>query len=70
MARHLPSTEICIVLRTIPIAGVLAVLLVLACAGATGIGCNSGGAGVNYTSIQALVDAASDGAMIEVRSGT
>ena len=35
MTRHPPTTEIRILLRTILSAGVLAVLLVLACAGAT-----------------------------------
>ena len=55
-------------------AGVLAVLLVLACAGtaagATWVVDDDGGAGVDYTTIQAAVDAASAGDTIEVRSGT
>ena len=54
-------------------AGVLAVLL-LACAdtaaGATLVVDDDGGAGVDYTTIQAAVDAASAGDTIEVRSGT
>jgi pectin methylesterase-like acyl-CoA thioesterase len=60
-------------LRTILSAGVLAVLL-LACAGtaagATWVVDDDGGAGVDYTTIQAAVNAAAAGDTIEVRSGT
>ena len=52
MKRRLPLTETCIVLRTILSAGVLAVLLVLACAGAaagaTWVVDDDGGAGVDF----------------------
>ena len=55
-------------------AGVLAVLLVLACAGtaagATWVVDDDGGAGVDYMTIQAAVNAAAAGDTIEVRSGT
>ena len=72
MTRRPPTTEIRIVLRTILSAGVLAVL-VLACAGtaagATWVVDDDGGAGVDFTTIQAAVDAASAGDTIEVRGG-
>ena len=71
MTRRPPTTEICIVLRTILSAGVLAVLL-LACAGAAA-GATwvvDDGGGADFTSIQAAVDAAGAGDAIEVRSGT
>ncbi len=72
MTRRPPTTETRTVLRTILSAGVLAVL-VLACAGAaagaTWVVDADGGAGVNYTTIQAAVNAASDGDTIEVRGG-
>ncbi|MEA1866077.1 MAG: hypothetical protein U9N46_12980 [Euryarchaeota archaeon] len=71
MARRPHTTELRIVLRTILSAGVLAVLL-LACvgvaAGATWVVDDGGGA--DFASIQAAVDAASDGDTIEVASGT
>ena len=61
------------VLRTIFNAGVLAVL-VLACAGmaagATWVVDDDGGAGVDYATVQAAVNAANAGDMIEVRGGT
>ncbi|MEA3282514.1 MAG: hypothetical protein U9Q68_08150, partial [Euryarchaeota archaeon] len=61
------------VLRTILSAGVLAVLL-LACAGtaagATWVVDGDGGAGLDYTTIQAAIDAATAGDVIEVRRGT
>ena len=70
MIRRPPTTEIRIDLRTILSAGVLAVLLLLAragtAAGATWIVDDDGGAGVDYTTIQAAVDAASPGDTIEV----
>jgi parallel beta-helix repeat protein len=73
MTRRPPTTEPRILLRTILSAGVLAVLL-LACAGtaagATWVVDDDGGAGVDYTTIQAAVNAASDGDTIEVRGGT
>ncbi|MCD6207626.1 MAG: hypothetical protein J7J06_06500 [Methanosarcinales archaeon] len=63
MTRRPPTTEIRILLRTILSAGVLAVLLVLACAGtaagATWVVDDDGGA--DFTSIQAAVDAAGEG---------
>ena len=72
MTRHPPTTEIRNVLRTIQSAGVLAVLL-LACAGAaagvTWVVDGDGGAGVDYTTIQAAVNAASAGGTIKARSG-
>ncbi|KAF5415348.1 MAG: hypothetical protein C5S48_06000 [Candidatus Methanogaster sp.] len=56
MTRRPPTTETRIVLRTILSAGVLAVLLVLACAGAAAGAMwmvdDDGGAGVGYTSMQ------------------
>ncbi|MEA1864434.1 MAG: hypothetical protein U9N46_04450 [Euryarchaeota archaeon] len=71
MTRRPPTTEIRIVLRTILSAGVLAVLLVLACAGAaagaTWVADDDGGA--DFASIQAAVNAASDGDATFVRSG-
>ena len=74
MTKRPLTTETRTVLRTIFSAGVLAVLL-LACAGtgtaagATWVVDGDGGAGVDYTTIQAAVDAAAAGDMIEVRSG-
>ena len=65
MTRRRPLTKIRILLRTILSAGVLAVL-VLACAGTaagatTWVVDDDGGAGVDYMSIQAAVDAAAWG---------
>jgi parallel beta-helix repeat protein len=73
MTRQYPTTETRIGFRTILSAGVLAVLL--ACAGTaagatTWVVDDDGGAGVDYTTIQAAVDAASAGDTIEVRGGT
>jgi len=72
MTKRPPTTETRTVLRTILSAGVLAVLLVLACAGtaagATWVVDDDGGA--DFVSIQAAVDAASAGDTIEVRGGT
>ena len=61
MKRRLPLTGIRVLLQTILSAGVLAVL-VLACTGAAADGTwtvddDDGGAGVDYTTIQAAVDA-------------
>jgi len=75
MTRHFSLLETHIVLRTILNAGALAVLLVLACAGAavgatTWVVDDDGGAGVDYTTIWAAVDAAGDGDTTFVRSGT
>ena len=68
MTRRPPTTEIRIVLRTILSAGVLAVLLACAgtAAGATWVVDDGGGA--DFASIQAVVDAASDGDTTFVRS--
>jgi parallel beta-helix repeat protein len=59
-------------LRMMLSAGVLAVLLACAgtAAGATWVVDDDGGAGVDYTTIQAAVGAASEGDSIEVWSGT
>ena len=69
MARRPPTTEIHIVLRTILIAGVLAVL-VRACAGATGLWTILAARVWTIRAYRRLSDAASDGATIEVQSGT
>ena len=71
MTMRPPTTETRIVLRTILSAGVLAVLLACAgtAAGATWVVDDGGGAGVDYMTIQAAVDAASAGDTVEVRSG-
>jgi hypothetical protein len=72
MTRYFPLLETRIVLRTMIFgAGVLAVLLVLACAGtAAGATWGAGDDGsADFASIQATVDAASAGDIIEVRSG-
>ncbi len=76
MTKCPPTTELRIDLRTILSAGVLAVLLVLACACAgaaagatTWVVDDDGGAGVDYLTIQAAVNAAAARDTIEVRSG-
>ena len=69
MTRCLPTTEICVVLRTILSAGVLAVLLACAGTAAGAIWVVDDDGGADYMSIQAAVDAAGGGDTIEVRGG-